>query len=64
MRVCVHAQVSRLGSDGVEVLVPLREGADANAVLAELVEGFSSRRGGSGSRSSSMQVRGAGAAVW
>ncbi|KAF5829606.1 P-loop containing nucleoside triphosphate hydrolase protein [Dunaliella salina] len=55
-------KVSTLGSDGVEVVVPLREGADANAVLAELLEGFASRKGGAGSRSSSMQTHSSGAA--
>ena len=50
-------QVSAQGADGVEVKVPLREGADANAVLAELMEGFASRKAGGGSQSSSMQVR-------
>lgn len=41
----------------MEVTVPIREGADGNAVLAELQDGFASRRGGGGaSRSSSTQV--------
>jgi limonene-1,2-epoxide hydrolase len=44
-----------VGTNGIEVCVPIREGADGNAVLAECMDGFSGRRGG-GARSSSMQV--------